>query len=51
VSGGSESGECVGWKLLKLAEIYQVIPTKSQFSVRREYRRGDKAMARIVCEI
>lgn len=51
VSGGSESGERAGWKLLKLAEMYQVAIVKEEFSIRREYRRGDRAMARILCEV
>lgn len=51
VTGGSESGDSAGWKLLKLAEMYQVAIVREEFSIRREYRRGDKAMTRILCEV
>jgi hypothetical protein len=44
VSGGSESGERTGWKLLKVADAYSIHLTKSAFHVRDGYRRDDKAM-------
>ena len=51
VAGGSESGERTGWKLLKVADAYSVIQTSGIFSPRPEYKRGDKAMQYIFCEL
>jgi hypothetical protein len=51
MSGGSNSGETTGWKLLKTADIYMLQATTSTFECRREYRRGDKAMDRIYCQL
>lgn len=47
VSGGSESGERIGWKLLKVREVFSLHLTSDNFSVRSEYKRNDKAMAYI----
>ena len=44
VSGGSESGERSGWKLLKVAEVYSIHVEKISFQARDGYRRNDKAM-------
>lgn len=46
-SGGSESGEREGWKLLKVREVISLHLINSEFSIRREYKRNDKAMAHI----
>lgn len=43
-SGGSQSGERVGWKLLKVAEAYAIHKLKETFSPRPEYKPNDKAM-------
>jgi hypothetical protein len=51
LSGGSESGERIGWKLLKTAEIFALQLTDSHFISRPEYRRGDKAMEFIFCQL
>ncbi|WP_417711345.1 hypothetical protein [Roseibium aggregatum] len=52
VRGGSESGERSGWKLLRLDEAFgaHVIDEKSE-APRRGYKRGDKAMRRICCQV
>lgn len=52
VSGGSSSGERSGWKLLRLDEAssYGVSNSVSQ-APRSGYKRGDKAMPTIVCEL
>ena len=42
-SGGSESGERTGWKLLKVAEVYSVHVQKTTFQARGGYRKNDKA--------
>ena len=52
VSGGSSGGERSGWKLIRLDEaIGAHIADASSEAPRRGYKRGDPAMARIVCEI
>ena len=43
-SGGSESGERIGWKLLKVAEAHAVHKVNTRFAQRPEYKRNDKAM-------
>ena len=52
VRGGSVHNEPVGWKLLRLdeASALAILDEKSA-APRRGYRKGDKAMARIVCQI
>lgn len=47
ISGGSESGERAGWKLLKVREIFSLHDTSNTFLPRPEYRRNDKAMVYI----
>lgn len=44
VSGGSESGERTGWKLLKVADVYSIHVEKATFHTRDGYRKNDKAM-------
>ncbi len=52
VSGGSQSNERVGWKLLRLDEILSAtISNQNSNAPRRDYKRGDSAMERICCEI
>lgn len=51
VSGGSESGEREGWKLLKVREVYSLHPTRNKFTVRPNYKKGDKAMDYIFCQV
>lgn len=52
VRGGSVHNEPVGWKLLRLDEtIGHGMLTEASEAPRFGYKRGDKAMRRIVCEI
>lgn len=52
VRGGSESGERTGWKLLRLDETRGLeLLAETSEAPRRGYARGDKAMARIRCQI
>lgn len=51
VSGGSESGEREGWKLLKVREVYSLHSTRRKFSARPNYKKGDKAMDYIFCQV
>ena len=50
-SGGSASGERAGWKLLKVREVFSLHLLKETFLVRKEYKRGDKAMERIFAQL
>lgn len=50
LSGGSSSNERVGWKLLKVSEIYMIRRMRQSFRVRSEYKRNDKAMERIIAQ-
>ncbi len=52
VSGGSVSNERVGWKLLRLDEAFGAslsdVPSQAP---RRGYKRNDKVMDRILCQL
>jgi hypothetical protein len=50
-SGGSESGEWAGWKLLKVREVFSLDLTNDNFLARPEYKRNDKAMVYIFKQI
>ncbi len=50
-SGGSESGERVGWKLLKVREAFSFHLTDTSFSARPEYKRNDKAMNYVFAQL
>lgn len=52
VSGGSVHNERTGWKLLRLDEIRSLaIADEPSHAPRSGYRRGDRDMTRIVCQI
>ena len=52
VRGGSVSNEPVGWKLLRLDEARAFALTgEASAAPRRGYKRGDRNMARIVCQL
>jgi hypothetical protein len=52
VRGGSASGEKVGWKLMRLAEASSAAISEAPSEApRRGYKRGDPALARILCEL
>ncbi len=52
VRGGSVSNEPVGWKLLRLDEALGVgILGERSSAPRAGFKRGDKAMQRIHCEV
>lgn len=52
VGGSSESGEYRGWKLFHVVEMFSLTLQQNTFSKPRDgYKRGDKGMARIYCEL
>jgi hypothetical protein len=51
ISGGSESGERHGWKLLKVRDVFSFHLTINTFSVRSGYKSNDSAMNYIFCQI
>jgi hypothetical protein len=51
ISGGSESGERTGWKLLKVGEASSLHITGDSFTQRPDYRRNDKDMEYIFCQL
>jgi len=50
-SGGSESGERVGLKLLKVGEAFSIHIIDECFTPRPEYRRNDKATEHMFCQL
>lgn len=52
VRGGSSSNESVGWKLMRLPEATSALVSDEDSQAPRSgYRKGDRAMARIVCQL
>lgn len=51
VSGGSVSGERVGWKILKVHEVFSLSLLSEKFNARVGYKRGDKAMEYIFAQL
>ncbi len=51
VSGGSKSGERMGWKLLKVRDVFSLAITKTKFLPRPNYHRNDKSMQYIFCQL
>ena len=51
IYGGSESGERIGWKLLRIREIFGLRMLETTFSVRPDYLRGDKVVKHVMCRL
>ena len=52
VRGGSVSSEPVGWKLLRLDEtVGLALLNELSAAPRQSYKRGDRAIKRIVCQL
>lgn len=51
VAGGSESGERAGWKLLKIREAVVVHLAETLFVPRSEYKRSDKVVMKVFCQV
>lgn len=52
VAGGSNSGERMGWKLMRLDEAFAAkISDEPSQAPRQGYVRGDKAMAYVSCQL
>lgn len=50
-AGGSASGESIGWKLLKVRDVFSLHITNTKFSTRSEYKKNDKAMIQIFAQL
>lgn len=52
VSGGSTSGESVGWKLMRLDEALNAfVSSEPSLAPRPGYKSGDAAMTSIICQL
>ncbi len=52
VRGGSVSGERTGWKLMRLDEASGAhLIDEVSLASRTGYRRGDRSMSRIICQL
>ena len=52
VSGGSQSGNTTGWKLMRLDKASSMALSDDPSDAPREgYKKGDSAMVEIVCEV
>ena len=51
IAGGSESGQPAGWKLLKVADVFAINEQKATFTPRSQYRRDDKAITFMFCQM
>ena len=50
-SGGSAKGESVGWKLLKVNEIFSLSVMQQDFTPREDYKRDDNVMEYIIAQL
>ncbi|MBA5603994.1 hypothetical protein H3H36_01275 [Duganella sp. FT3S] len=50
-SGGSASGESIGWKLLKVRDVFSLHRTKEELTQRPDYRRNDRAMVYVFFQL
>jgi hypothetical protein len=51
LAGESESGERAGWKLLKTKEMVVIHLSETLFLPRPEYRRNDKVVINVFCQV
>ena len=52
IRGGSDSGEPIGWKLMRLDEVRAAnISDENSLAPRVGYRKNDRAMTRIICQL
>lgn len=51
ISGRSISGKVPAWKLFKVRKIRNLIVLEKHFDKRSRYRRNDKAMSKIFCQL
>lgn len=51
LAGESASGERAGWKLLKIKDADVVHLTETLFVPRPEYRRNDKVVRNVFCQV
>lgn len=51
-SGGSESGNQIGWKMFRVDQMHSVHESGARFSgPRPKYRKNDSDMSRIYCQL
>lgn len=51
IAGDSDSGEMVGWKLLRVDDIVSLRVTDSRFAARKDYRRDDPVIVHVACQV
>ena len=52
IGGTSSSGKVPGWRLMEVSQIKSLVVTEEHFSGGRiGYRRGDRGMSTIFCEL
>lgn len=51
IAGDSESGEMIGWKLLRVDEIVSLRVTDSTFAARDDYRRDDPVIVQVAAQV
>ena len=51
IAGDSDSGEMIGWKLLRVDDIASLRVTETRFSARPDYRRADPVIVHVACQV
>jgi hypothetical protein len=51
LAGGSDSGERAGWKLLKIKDVALSHLTETLFIPRPDYRREDRIVKTVFCQV
>ena len=51
IAGESDSGEMIGWKLLRVEEIVSLRVTETRFAARDDYRRDDPVIAHVTAQV
>ncbi|KRB64143.1 hypothetical protein ASE07_11040 [Noviherbaspirillum sp. Root189] len=51
LAGGSESGERAGWKMLRVRDAVVLHLTEATFVARPDYRRDDKVIREVYCQL
>lgn len=51
IAGDSDSGEMVGWKLLRVEDIVSLRVTETRFAPRPDYRRADPVIVEVAAQV